>query len=129
MRCSLILPLFAIILSLVAPSALAKDLKESAPANTKVNVSPQELTSQLKTSLAKVRASCVAVFVGGYGSGVIISADGLVLTAAHMMRKIKDDQNFKITLEDGRAVKAKLLGFDRETDFALLQITEASKTP
>jgi len=129
MRFPFILPLSALVLSLLAPSALAKEPEESAPVKIQAIASPQELTSQLKTSLAKVRSSCVAVFVGGYGSGVIISPDGLVITAAHMMRDIKDDKNFKITLEDGRSVKAKLLGFNRETDFALLQITEKSKTP
>jgi len=120
---SLSLAGFILALSFSTSVLCAKTSTKSAPPT------PRELTSKLKTSLAQVRPGCVSVFAEGYGSGVIISPDGLVLTAAHMMRSIKDDTNFKIHLEDGREAKAKLLGFNRETDLALLKITDPSKTP
>lgn len=135
MRLPFHLPFTSILLALIAPCLQAKDTEPAvtavtaATADTQAQKSPRELSEQLKASLAKVRPSCVAVFSAGYGSGVIISPDGLVLTAAHMMRTIKDDTDFKISLEDGREAKAKLLGFNRETDFALLQITEPSEKP
>lgn len=88
---------------------------------------PQALSSQVQSTLPKVRSSCVALSLGGSGSGVIISPDGLVLTAAHMMRKIKEDQIAKITLDDGSKAEAKLLGFNRESDYALLKITTPRK--
>ncbi len=91
--------------------------------------SPQMLTDQLKTSLTQVRPSCVAIDLGGYASGVIISPDGLVLSAAHIMRVAKDDVIFTITLADDTMAKAKLLGFNRETDYALLQITTQTNSP
>ncbi len=91
--------------------------------------SPVELSKQLKKSLAKVRSSCVSIYANGYGSGVIISNDGLVLTAAHMMRGVKKDKAFTITLEDKRALKARLLGYNRESDYALLKIITPTKKP
>lgn len=59
------------------------------------------------------------------GSGFIIDADGYILTNAHVV-----DSADKITvrLTDKREFKAKLIGFDKRTDVALLKI-EASGLP
>ncbi len=54
------------------------------------------------------------------GSGVIVDAErGHVLTNHHV---IEQADEIKITLHDGRELKAELLGSDPETDVALLQI-------
>ena len=104
------------------------DVKLPAP-SAKPDVSPRMLSSQLKDSLTEVRPSCVGVFSSGEASGVIISPDGLIISAAHILRSFKVDQVLKITLADEHEVDAKLLGFNRETDYALLQITTPSETP
>lgn len=111
----------------ITAQSLAADPAEQA---SSILPPPSAITKQLKTSLEQVRPSCVSVFAKGYGSGVIISEDGLVLTAAHMMRHIKeqDESTLKITLHDGRKAEAKLLGYNRETDYALLQITSPPDT-
>jgi serine protease DegS/serine protease DegQ len=53
------------------------------------------------------------------GSGVIVSADGYVLTNNHVIASADDIQ---ILLYDGRVAKAKLVGADEETDLAVLKI-------
>jgi serine protease DegS/serine protease DegQ len=53
------------------------------------------------------------------GSGVIVSADGYVLTNNHVIAKSDDIQ---VLLYDGRVAKAKLVGADEETDLAVLKI-------
>ena len=53
------------------------------------------------------------------GSGVILTADGLVLTNYHVVANTKQIQ---VTLMDGRSVPAKRVGNDPETDLALLKI-------
>jgi len=58
------------------------------------------------------------VFIGG-GSGAVISATGLMITNAHVVRS---DKAFTVRLGDGRSFQAKLLGLDRGGDLALLQI-------
>jgi len=88
--------------------------------------SPQALVSQLKSSLPNVRPSCVSLERGGSFSGVIISPDGFILTASHTMRTLKEDQTIGVTLHDGRTATADVLGFNRESDLALLQITSPS---
>jgi serine protease Do len=54
----------------------------------------------------------------GQGSGFIISADGLILTNAHVVR---DAQEVTVKLADRREIKAKVLGADPATDIAVLR--------
>ncbi|PTT83706.1 2-alkenal reductase, partial [Pelomonas sp. HMWF004] len=55
----------------------------------------------------------------GLGSGVIISADGLLLTNNHVVEGASD---IEVQLTDGRQAQAKLIGTDPETDLAVLKI-------
>jgi len=55
----------------------------------------------------------------GVGSGFIVSADGVVLTNAHV---IADADEVTVRLTDKREFKAKVLGSDRMTDVAVLKI-------
>ncbi len=55
----------------------------------------------------------------GQGSGFIISADGLILTNAHVVRDAKD---VTVKLSDRREFTAKVLGTDTVTDVAVLRI-------
>ena len=62
---------------------------------------------------------------GNFGSGVIISADGYVITNTHV---IKGMTEIKVALNDKREYPAKLIGSDEKSDIALLKI-EASDLP
>ncbi|MBK6863316.1 MAG: Do family serine endopeptidase [Ideonella sp.] len=55
----------------------------------------------------------------GQGSGFIVSADGLVLTNAHVVRGATE---VTVKLSDRREFKAKVLGSDTVTDVAVLRI-------
>jgi serine protease Do len=55
----------------------------------------------------------------GVGSGFVISADGYVLTNAHVVEGADD---VFVTLTDKREFKAKIIGSDRRTDVALVKI-------
>ena len=55
----------------------------------------------------------------GIGSGFILSADGYVLTNAHV---VDGADEVYVTLTDKREFKAKVLGADARTDVALLKI-------
>ena len=59
------------------------------------------------------------------GSGFIISADGYVLTNAHVVEAAEE---ITVKLTDKRELKAKVIGADRRTDIALLKI-DASGLP
>ena len=62
----------------------------------------------------------------GLGSGFIISADGLILTNAHVVREAKE---VMVKLSDRREYKAKVLGADPATDIAVLRIDAKNLTP
>lgn len=62
----------------------------------------------------------------GTGSGVIISADGYIVTNNHV---IKDASEIEITLNNKKSYKAKLIGTDSKMDIALLKIDADEKLP
>jgi Do/DeqQ family serine protease len=53
------------------------------------------------------------------GSGVIVSAEGYILTNHHV---IEGAEAIEVALNDGRTAMAKVIGTDSETDLALLKI-------
>lgn len=62
-----------------------------------------------------------------WGSGVIISKDGYVLTAAHVAGQ--PHQVCKFTLHNGHEVDGKTLGMFRTLDAGLMKITEGGEYP
>lgn len=54
-----------------------------------------------------------------YGSGIIVSSDGYILTNNHV---IENAQRINVALGDSRSFEARLIGRDPETDVAVLRI-------
>ena len=61
----------------------------------------------------------------GLGSGVIVSADGYILTNNHV---VEGADELKVSLSDDREFVAKIIGTDPKTDVAVIRI-EAEKLP
>ena len=61
----------------------------------------------------------------GLGSGVIVSADGYILTNHHV---IDGAQDIRVELNDGRQFTAKVVGSDQPSDLAVLKV-EATGLP
>jgi serine protease Do len=82
----------------------------------------------LLNSLPKAREATVSIDIGnGSGSGVIVSKEGLVMTAAHVAEGV--GKKVTIIMPDGTKHKAKTLGLMSETDAALIQISEPGEYP
>lgn len=64
---------------------------------------------------------------GGFGSGVIVSPDGLILTAGHVVNT--GASQFDIFFPGGRTAKARLVGFNLNVDAAMLQLSGAGPWP
>ena len=63
----------------------------------------------------------------GAGSGVIISADGYIITNNHVVEEAKED-GITVILSDKKEYKAKLIGKDPLTDLAVIKV-EANNLP
>ncbi len=59
-------------------------------------------------------------------SGIVWSADGVIVTAHHI---VEEEDNIGIGLPDGRTAKAKLVGRDPTTDLAVLRSDATGLTP
>ncbi|WP_229074581.1 S1C family serine protease [Actinoplanes sp. DH11] len=84
--------------------------------------------SDLAPIVAKVQPSVVTVLVDGarsssLGSGVVIGADGLILTNNHV---IESDGTVSVRLSTGRTVPARVVAADATHDLALVQATGLS---
>ncbi|TDU64298.1 serine protease Do [Prosthecobacter fusiformis] len=82
-----------------------------------------ELQEKVQTLLPKVRPAVVAILTGdGTASGVIMSQEGLILTAAHVAER--PGRELRVIFEDGTQATATTLGLDKTTDAALMQLNE-----
>jgi serine protease Do len=112
----------------VAPASAAED--RAAP-----EIQIPENVEDLKAIQAQVEAVAqqairctVGLRVGGaWGSGVIVRADGYVLTAGHVSAQA--DRDVTIFLSDGRKVKGKTLGANHSVDSGLIKITDQGSWP
>jgi len=107
------------------PHELAAVFSKPVPASLADLWAIQE---QVEKLVPQVSPAVVAVEVGyGSGSGVVISADGLVLTAGHVCGRPHRDVVF--TFPDGRTAHGRTMGIDREADTGLMRITDAGPWP
>jgi serine protease Do len=87
----------------------------------------REVQKSVSSVVSENMDTCVAVTDGvGFGSGVIVNAEGLVLTAGHVMT---GEGPYDIILPTGRTVKARALGKNMDVDTGMVQITEPGPWP
>ncbi|MFT4550568.1 MAG: S1-C subfamily serine protease [Verrucomicrobiales bacterium] len=87
------------------------------------------LTKQVQKSADRVWPGVVSIERGGYASGVVISPQGLIATAGHVLKGAKNTDGVKVTFPDGKVAYARALGRNFETDTGLLQITTERDGP
>jgi len=86
------------------------------------------IEQQVTALVARVSPAVVAVEIGNSsGSGVVISAEGLVLTAGHVADRAR--RTVILRFPDGRTARGKTLGVDMDADTGLIQIIEPGPWP
>jgi serine protease Do len=113
-----------------SPSDAAKDsLNRLLAGATPMGVADLKAMQAHVRSLTDQLMKCtVGVQVGhAQGSGVIISKDGYVLTAAHVAGKANKEVDFFFA--DGTTKKGKTLGLNRTLDAGLMKIADVTDLP
>ena len=64
--------------------------------------------------------------INSWGSGIILTSDGYILTNAHV---VDGGNKFKVTLNDGTQKTAELIGIDRLNDIAVVKIDAKDLIP
>ena len=99
--------------------------KKTAPENINDLI---EIQDRLRSLLPEAKAALVSIeAVDGAGSGVIVSEDGLVLTAAHVTGST--GKKMKVRLSNGKRASAVTLGGSEISDGAMLQIIDEGIWP
>ena len=81
----------------------------------------QQLSGELEELVARTRRAVASVeHRRGQGTGVVLAQDGYVVTNAHVVRDA--GRNIRVRLPGGEAMKAELVGADRQTDVAVLRV-------
>ncbi|MCE0763215.1 trypsin-like peptidase domain-containing protein [Pseudonocardia kujensis] len=107
----------------VSDGALGRPLPQADPASSQLT--PVEAVAE------KVLPSVVLLKVEGggpgedEGSGIVLSADGLVLTNDHVVSAAAAGGTITALLQDGRAFPARIVGRDTGSDLALVRLDGA----
>ena len=106
-----------------------------ADPNPAVTLTFTDRKEDTELELQELYEKCIPSIVGvaaglnsGYswGTGVVMTADGYILTNTHVLEKATDVQ---VSLTDGRIFPAKLVGCDPVSDIAVLKVEATDLTP
>lgn len=108
----------------------AQTVVQSGP--TTVTVNDPDTVNQTTAIATKVLPSVVTISAsssaaGGTGSGVVLSADGYVVTNTHVVTLdgATDAPDLKVTTSDGKVYSAEIVGLDPMYDLAVIKLDGA----
>lgn len=105
-------------------ASIGRSSTDTAPVSGSTSANPD-----WQAVASAVQASVVAIQVTtaqgeAQGSGVIVDAEGHIVTNNHVVAGAQDDQ-VTVTLTDGRILTADVIGTDPTTDLAVIQLQDA----
>lgn len=87
----------------------------------------QKVLDIVRPSVVTIQTGSPNSLFGGAGSGVVISADGLILTNAHVIEGAGG--NITVRFSDGSTAEAELVGASTPDDIALIRADRTDLTP
>lgn len=118
-------PTFAAVLAAVA--TFPAFVRAAEPVKSVADLAAIE--SKVVAVANKVLPATVALIAGktgASGSGVIVSKDGLIYTAAHV---VQGEKSMMVVFPDGKQFTGKVLGANYSKDIAMVKIEEAGTWP
>ncbi|APE37448.1 protease [Nocardia mangyaensis] len=105
-------------------SGPAAEFVATAEQPAPVPLDPVLVADQVRPALVNISVESSPLGIGAAGSGIVLTADGQVLTSHHV---IKGAEVLTVTgIGNGLAYNATVLGYDSAADIALLSLTGAS---
>lgn len=113
---------------------------QAGPVQTPAATSLEQLSTSLQSVAKQVEPAVVQIFNSSYtldrggevalqqrgsGSGILVSADGYIVTNAHVVegaRQLQVRLNRAVSGVGGRLLNAKVIGKDRQTDVAVVKV-------
>lgn len=96
-------------------------------------LSTSEIVNMNANSVVEIKTEGIATdswlmqyVTRGAGSGVVISKDGYIVTNKHV---IENSNKIAVTTKDGKTYDATLIGYDDETDLAVIKIKATGLIP
>ncbi|UDY24290.1 S1C family serine protease [Nocardioides sp. Kera G14] len=99
-----------------------KGTTTAAPSGSIQAVATKVLPSVVKIEVAGSQES-------GSGSGIILTADGTILTNNHVVEIAGTSGKIRVDFNDGTSADAKVLGTDSLTDTAVIKVDKSGLTP
>ncbi len=111
--------------------AIYHQAQETRTIGYDAELSQLEQLRELQTKVSQIVANnietCVAVSDGvGFGSGVVVSEDGLVLTAGHV---VAGNGEYEVIFPSGKVARAIPLGRNLDIDAGMVQIIDPGPWP
>jgi serine protease Do len=121
------LPVFTLVLgwSLIGLFSGRLDAREPSR-NVQDLTNLERKISEVAVKAMPATVALVSEELGSSGSGVIVSADGLILTAAHVIQGVKE---ITVVFPNGKQTEGKVLGANYSKDIGMVQITESGPWP
>jgi len=107
-------------------SASASTVNASSPAGTPTAAAVQGGNESVAQIAKALLPSVVSIIVtsgtsGDEGTGIVLTADGNILTNNHVVEGAATSGTIAVTINDGRTVKATIVGRDPTTDLAVIK--------
>ena len=98
------------------PSIVLNDIPRG-----KEELKPEQIFKNMSPSIVLISVMDSDGVIKGYGSGVVLSENGYIVTNEHVVEK-----NMKVKTSDGNEYTANIVGVDKRTDLAVIKV-EAEK--
>lgn len=118
---------FTLVLGLAAPGMFSGTADAREPSrNLEDLMNLERKVAEVSRKAMPATVALVSDELGASGSGVIVNADGLILTAAHVIQGAKE---IIVRFPNGRQTEGKVLGANYSKDIGMVQITEKGPWP
>jgi serine protease Do len=106
---------------------------DSEPSSSDGVMAGEDIYKKLNDSIVAIQTANSAGQSVSSGSGVVMSSDGYIITNAHVILDENTSQpmsNVAVLLANGTTLPAQVIGYDEQTDLAVVKVTsESALTP